>query len=176
MVRLSKVRHGKTRTGVRIASLTIRRFQTLHGCFLTHWGFALLAAGDTSRCTSVDNLAWLFQLLFVCSPTSHWNVLFASSAFTWVRGWSPRRASQRCEGDDIAHRDQAIFSTLRSLTIAAVRRSHRIDPKSFDLTTPCAECGYKIHPNELMRLDGERVRCPACKLDVLVPTKKKQNK
>jgi hypothetical protein len=50
-----------------------------------------------------------------------------------------------------------------------MRRSRRIDPKSFDLTTPCPECGYKTPPNEMMRLDNERMRCPA--QDVLIPQK-----
>jgi DNA-directed RNA polymerase subunit RPC12/RpoP len=52
-----------------------------------------------------------------------------------------------------------------------MRRNRRIDPKTFDLTTPCPECGYKIPPNELLRIDGERMRCPACKRDVLIPQK-----
>jgi DNA-directed RNA polymerase subunit RPC12/RpoP len=54
-----------------------------------------------------------------------------------------------------------------------MRRNRRIDPKSFDLTTECPECHYKIPPNELLRVDGERMRCPHCKQDVLVPTKGK---
>ena len=52
-----------------------------------------------------------------------------------------------------------------------MRHSRRLDPNSFDLTTSCPECGYKIPPNEMMRLDTERMRCPNCKRDVMVPTK-----
>jgi DNA-directed RNA polymerase subunit RPC12/RpoP len=52
-----------------------------------------------------------------------------------------------------------------------MRRSRRIDPKSFDLTTECPECHYKIPPSELLHVDGERIRCPHCKQDVLLPTK-----
>ena len=50
-----------------------------------------------------------------------------------------------------------------------MRRS-RVDPKSFDLTTPCPECGYKVPPNELMPLDRERMRCPKCGKDVNIAT------
>jgi hypothetical protein len=52
-----------------------------------------------------------------------------------------------------------------------MRRNRRVDPKSFDLTTESPECHYKVQPNEMMRLDNERMRCPNCKQDVLVPTK-----
>jgi hypothetical protein len=53
-----------------------------------------------------------------------------------------------------------------------MRRGRRVDPSSFDLTTPCPERGYKIPPNEMMRLDFERMCCPNCKGDVLQPTKR----
>jgi hypothetical protein len=48
-------------------------------------------------------------------------------------------------------------STSRRATLVSMRRN-RVDPKSFDLTTPCPKCGYKIPPNELMRLDREHIR------------------
>jgi NAD-dependent SIR2 family protein deacetylase len=44
-------------------------------------------------------------------------------------------------------------------------------PKSFDLTTECPECHYKVPPSEMMRLDSDHMRCPGCKRDVEVPTK-----
>jgi DNA-directed RNA polymerase subunit RPC12/RpoP len=50
-----------------------------------------------------------------------------------------------------------------------MRRNRRVDPKSFDLTTECPECHYKVLPNEVMRLDSERMRCPSCGKDVLLP-------
>jgi predicted Zn finger-like uncharacterized protein len=43
----------------------------------------------------------------------------------------------------------------------------RPDITKYDLTFSCPECGYKIKPSEILRVDGERVRCPACKKDVL---------
>jgi hypothetical protein len=52
-----------------------------------------------------------------------------------------------------------------------MRRNRKFDPKSFDLTTECPEGHYKVPPSEMMRLDSERMRCPSCKQDVLVPTK-----
>jgi DNA-directed RNA polymerase subunit RPC12/RpoP len=52
-----------------------------------------------------------------------------------------------------------------------MRRNRKLDPKSFDLTTECPECHYKVPPREMMRLDDEHMRCPACGKDVLVPTK-----
>jgi predicted RNA-binding Zn-ribbon protein involved in translation (DUF1610 family) len=50
-----------------------------------------------------------------------------------------------------------------------MRCNRKIDPKSFDLTTECPECHYKIHPSEMMRLDSDHMRCPSCKQDVLLP-------
>jgi endogenous inhibitor of DNA gyrase (YacG/DUF329 family) len=43
-----------------------------------------------------------------------------------------------------------------------MRRSPRIDPRSFDLTTPCPVCGYAIPPAELLRVGWHLVQCPAC--------------
>ncbi|WP_158750268.1 hypothetical protein [Acidobacterium sp. S8] len=48
---------------------------------------------------------------------------------------------------------------------------NRVDPKSFDLSTTCPECGYKVQPHELLRIDSERMRCPNCKQDVVIPMK-----
>ena len=39
------------------------------------------------------------------------------------------------------------------------REIRRVDPKSFDLTTSCPECGYKIPPAEILHIDGEHIRC-----------------
>jgi predicted Zn finger-like uncharacterized protein len=52
-----------------------------------------------------------------------------------------------------------------------MRRSRRLDPKSFDLSIECPECHYKVQPHELLRVDGERVRCPNCQHDVAIPSK-----
>jgi hypothetical protein len=60
---------------------------------------------------------------------------------------------------------------LASHRIAVMRRNRRFDPTKFDLTTECPECHYKVPPAEMMRLDSERMRCPSCKQDVMVPTK-----
>jgi len=49
-------------------------------------------------------------------------------------------------------------------------RRNRVDPKSFDLTTPCPQCGYKIPPAEMMRLDRKHMHCPKCGKDVKVTT------
>lgn len=38
----------------------------------------------------------------------------------------------------------------------------RVDSASFDHTFPCAHCGYRIPPAELLRVDGVHVRCPKC--------------
>ena len=42
-------------------------------------------------------------------------------------------------------------------------RSRRTDPRSFDLTTPCPNCRYKIPPAEILRTGWSTIRCPACK-------------
>jgi predicted RNA-binding Zn-ribbon protein involved in translation (DUF1610 family) len=31
-----------------------------------------------------------------------------------------------------------------------------------ELNTACTACGYSIPPNEMMRIDSERMRCPRC--------------
>ena len=31
--------------------------------------------------------------------------------------------------------------------------------------TVCTQCGYKIHPSELLYTDGKRCRCPKCGKD-----------
>jgi hypothetical protein len=36
------------------------------------------------------------------------------------------------------------------------------DPKSFDLTTECPLCGYKIPPSELLRTGWASIKCPKC--------------
>jgi len=41
----------------------------------------------------------------------------------------------------------------------------RPDITKYDFTFPCAHCGYKISPRELLRVDGEHVRCPKCGKD-----------
>ena len=33
---------------------------------------------------------------------------------------------------------------------------------NFDFSVPCPLCGYKIQPNELMRLASHIIRCPKC--------------
>lgn len=38
---------------------------------------------------------------------------------------------------------------------------------SLDLSTECTECGYKIHPAELLYVDEQKVRCPKCGKDFL---------
>jgi hypothetical protein len=60
-------------------------------------------------------------------------------------------------------------------TIAAVRRNRRIDPKSFDMTSECPECHYKIPPSEMMRLGLGKMRCPNCKREVIEPVKNSSN-
>jgi len=32
----------------------------------------------------------------------------------------------------------------------------------FDLSLPCPVCGYKIQPNELVRLASHIIKCPHC--------------
>jgi predicted RNA-binding Zn-ribbon protein involved in translation (DUF1610 family) len=63
------------------------------------------------------------------------------------------------------------FPQRGGFIIVRMHRSRSYDPKSFDLTTQCPACGYKIPPAELVLLDSERMRCPSCKQDVVVPTK-----
>jgi len=41
------------------------------------------------------------------------------------------------------------------------------------LQTICIECGYSIAPIDLVRLDNERVRCPACGKDFVPAVKPK---
>jgi ssDNA-binding Zn-finger/Zn-ribbon topoisomerase 1 len=67
---------------------------------------------------------------------------------------------------------RAMVRSRGAFTITIMRRNRRIDPKSFDLSTDCPECHYKVQPHELLRVDGERMRCPNCKQDVLIPTKR----
>jgi hypothetical protein len=62
-------------------------------------------------------------------------------------------------------------STVKGFIIAGMRRSRSYDPTKFDLSTQCPECGYKIQPHELLRIDGERIHCPHCKRDVVIPAK-----
>ena len=33
---------------------------------------------------------------------------------------------------------------------------------NFDFSLPCPLCGYKIQPNELMRLASHIIKCPKC--------------
>jgi DNA-directed RNA polymerase subunit RPC12/RpoP len=45
--------------------------------------------------------------------------------------------------------------------LAKMKRT-RTNPKDFDHAFPCQHCGYRIPPHELIRTDGEHVRCPQC--------------
>lgn len=36
-------------------------------------------------------------------------------------------------------------------------------PQTYDLTTPCTLCGYKIPPREILRTSFEKMLCPQCK-------------
>ena len=47
----------------------------------------------------------------------------------------------------------------------------RQDASRLHNATPCPECGYKVSPNEMMRLDFERMRCPSCCKDVVIQNK-----
>ena len=38
----------------------------------------------------------------------------------------------------------------------------RADPKSRDRTTPCPWCGYRIPPDEILRVSYNLVNCPKC--------------
>jgi rubredoxin len=40
-------------------------------------------------------------------------------------------------------------------------RSKRLP--DFDFSLPCPACGYKIPPNQLMRLASHTIQCPACR-------------
>jgi hypothetical protein len=33
---------------------------------------------------------------------------------------------------------------------------------NFDFSLPCPSCGYKIQPNELLRLGSHIIKCPDC--------------
>lgn len=46
-----------------------------------------------------------------------------------------------------------------------MRRARRIHPRSFDLTTPCLLCGYRIPPYEILRTGWSRILCPLCGKD-----------
>jgi DNA-directed RNA polymerase subunit RPC12/RpoP len=46
-------------------------------------------------------------------------------------------------------------------------RRPKPDITKYDLTFPCSHCGYKIPPRELMRIDGEHVRCPKCGKEIV---------
>ncbi len=37
---------------------------------------------------------------------------------------------------------------------------------NFDFSVPCPLCGYKIQPNELMRLASHIIKCPKCRRSV----------
>jgi hypothetical protein len=49
--------------------------------------------------------------------------------------------------DLVAH---AVTSTGQPATSSLMRKK-RADPKTFDFTHPCPECGYKFQPAELLR-------------------------
>jgi DNA-directed RNA polymerase subunit RPC12/RpoP len=46
---------------------------------------------------------------------------------------------------------------------------------NFDLTIRCTHCDYRIPPAELLRIDGEHIRCPKCGKDFIPETKKSQS-
>jgi len=52
-------------------------------------------------------------------------------------------------------------------------RRSKLTPEQINATlfTACTQCGYKIHPSELLYVDGTRCRCPQCKAD-FEPTRK----
>jgi hypothetical protein len=50
------------------------------------------------------------------------------------------------------------FHSYSSYAVIAMRRARRVDPRSFDLTTPCSLYGYRIPPYEILRT-GSLIRC-----------------
>jgi predicted Zn finger-like uncharacterized protein len=42
------------------------------------------------------------------------------------------------------------------------RSKIKLDQVRAALSSACPECGHEIKPNELQRIDGQRVRCPKC--------------
>ena len=44
-------------------------------------------------------------------------------------------------------------------------RVRRVDPRSFDLSTPCPLCGYRIRPAEILLTGWSLMRCPSCGRD-----------
>jgi predicted RNA-binding Zn-ribbon protein involved in translation (DUF1610 family) len=52
-------------------------------------------------------------------------------------------------------------------------RRSKLTPEQIRSTlfTPCTQCGYKIQPSELLRVDGRLCRCPHCGVD-FEPVKK----
>lgn len=46
--------------------------------------------------------------------------------------------------------------------IPRMRRTRRIDPRSFDLSAPCPLCGYRIPPGEIMGTSWSLIHCPSC--------------
>ena len=41
-------------------------------------------------------------------------------------------------------------------------RRPKPDISKYDFTFECSHCGFKIPPRELLRTDGEHIRCPKC--------------
>jgi len=41
-----------------------------------------------------------------------------------------------------------------------MRRNYK--PQTFDFSYPCPHCKAKIEPAQILRVDGERCKCPHC--------------
>ena len=51
----------------------------------------------------------------------------------------------------------------QTLSVATLGMSGRANLKSFDLTTPCRHCHYRIPPHVLLRVGFDEVRCSQCR-------------
>ena len=67
--------------------------------------------------------------------------------------------------------EPTICSSPPLVNNSAMRRPQP-DITNYDFRFPCAHCGYKIPPRELLRVDVENIKCPKCgKLSAYVTKK-----
>ena len=94
------------------------------------------------------------------------------AAFIHLHRWEPG-AFQGVDGLDelndksgwreLSGTRRPLTSLDRSSDVPGVPMSPRFKGvPNFDLSLPCPLCGYKIHPNELLRLASHTIKSPGC--------------
>jgi hypothetical protein len=100
---------------------------------------------------------WLFLAALLFIHLHRWE----PGAFQGVDGLD--ELNDKSGWRELSGTRRPLTSLDRSSDVPGVPMSPRFKGvPNFDLSLPCPLCGYKIHPNELLRLASHTIKSPGC--------------